>query len=53
MGETRSANRGAVSIQFLDETNGLGNLGDKAFTAAVQKSVMDAYESLYQWHLTK
>ena len=29
LGETRSAKRGAVSIDILDETDGLGGLKDK------------------------
>lgn len=29
LGETRSAKRGAVSVEILDETDGLGGLKDK------------------------
>jgi hypothetical protein len=29
VGEVRSAKRGAISVQFLPETNGLGGLKDR------------------------
>jgi hypothetical protein len=50
LGETRSAKRGPVSIDFLDETDGLGGLKDKEFSAALQKSVEEAYARLVAWH---
>lgn len=50
LGETRSAKRGAVSVDFLDETDGLGGLKDKEFLAELQGRVNKAYESLTQWH---
>jgi glycerol-3-phosphate O-acyltransferase len=52
LGETRSAKRGAVSIEFLDETDGLGGLKDKEFTAEVQQRVDAAYKGLVDWHST-
>jgi hypothetical protein len=50
LGETRSAKRGPVSIHFMDETNGLGGLKDKEFSAELQKSVEDSYSALVSWH---
>ena len=50
LGETRSAKRGAVSIDFLDETDGLGGLKDKEFTADIQQRVNAAYAQLVEWH---
>ena len=50
LGETRSAKRGPVSIHFLDETDGLGGLKDKEFSADLQKSVEKAYSGLCAWH---
>jgi hypothetical protein len=50
LGETRSAKRGAVSIDFLDETDGLGGLKDKEFTADIQQRVNTAYAQLVEWH---
>ena len=50
LGETRSAKRGPVSVHFLDETDGLGGLKDKEFSAALQKSVEDSYSALCAWH---
>ena len=50
LGETRSAKRGAVSIEFLDETDGLGGLKDKEFTADIQRRVEASYQDLVTWH---
>lgn len=50
LGEERSAKRGAISIEFLDETDGLGGLKDKAFTAELQARVNEAYRKLCEWH---
>ena len=49
-GEERSAKRGAVSVEFLAPTNGLGGLKDKEFAADVQASVEKSYASLAAWH---
>jgi hypothetical protein len=50
LGETRSAKRGAVSIDILDETDGMGGLKDKVFAADLQKRVEEAYRGLVEWH---
>jgi hypothetical protein len=50
LGEARSAKRGPVSVEFLDETDGLGGLKDKAFTAELQANVNKSYENLCAWH---
>jgi len=50
LGEARSAKRGAVSLEFLNETNGLGGLKDKEFLAEVQGAVEKSYASLVAWH---
>jgi len=52
LGETRSAKRGAVSMEILDETDGLGGLKDKEFTADIQTKVNAAYQRLVEWHDT-
>ena len=50
MGEVRSAKRGAVSVEFLSPTNGIGGLKDKEFAAEVQSNVEKSYASLAAWH---
>lgn len=50
LGETRSAKRGAVSVAFLPETDGLGGLKDKEFAQDLQHSVEVAYDDLSAWH---
>ena len=50
VGEPRSAKRGAVSMHFLDETDGLGGLKDKVFTYDIQRHVEEKYLSLVAWH---
>ena len=50
LGETRSAKRGAVSVEFLRETDGLGGLKDKDFLADVQGAVEKSYAALVAWH---
>lgn len=50
VGEARSAKRGAVSINFLDPTHGMGGLKDKKFTAEVQSNVESAYNELVKFH---
>jgi len=50
LGETRSAKRGEVSVEFLNETNGLGGLKDKDFLAEMQASVDKSYAGLVAWH---
>jgi glycerol-3-phosphate O-acyltransferase len=50
LGEERSAKRGAVSVEFLPETDGLGGLKDKEFAADVQRSVDEAYQRLADFH---
>jgi len=50
MGEVRSAKRGAVSMHFMDETNGLGGLKDKVFTKELQDRVETEYQRLVKWH---
>lgn len=50
LGEERSAKRGAVSVCFLDETEGLGGLKDKQFCKDVQTAVDKAYLDLCTWH---
>ena len=50
LGETRSAKRGAVSVNFLDETNGLGGLKDKEFCSDIENKVIVAYSNLVKFH---
>lgn len=50
LGESRSAKRGAVSIAFLPETDGLGGLKDKEFAQDIQDRVEAAYKNLVDWH---
>jgi len=50
VGESRSAKRGAISVTFLEETNGLGGLKDKEFTSEVQAKVEKAYAELVKFH---
>ena len=50
LGEARSAKRGAVSVEFLGETNGLGGLKDKEFLADLQGCVEKSYAGLVAWH---
>lgn len=52
LGEERSAKRGSVSVEFLEETDGLGGLKDKEFAAGVQQSVDDAYRRLVAFHVS-
>lgn len=53
LGETRSAKRGAVSVEFLNETDGLGGLKDKEFLADIQGAVEKSYANLVAWHDSK
>ncbi len=50
VGESRSAKRGPVSIAWLPETDGLGNLKDKEFSKRLENSVVIAYNELCAWH---
>ena len=50
LGEKRSAKRGAVSVKFLPQTDGIGGLKDKEFTAEVQAAVDAAYADLVGFH---
>eukprot|EP01034_Spumella_vulgaris_P031640 gene31640-39084_t len=50
LGEERSGKRGAVSVEFLSETDGLGGLKDSAFTSVVQHRVEESYQKLSKWH---
>ena len=50
LGEKRSAKRGAVSVMFLPQTDGIGGLKDKEFTAEVQAAVDGAYAELVKFH---
>ena len=52
VGEARSAKRGAVSINFLDPTDGIGGLKDKQFTAEIQSQIEMAYQELVKFHDT-
>lgn len=53
LGEKRSAKRGAVSVKFLPQTDGIGGLKDKEFTAEVQAAVDGAYAELVKFHGSK
>lgn len=53
LGESRSAKRGPVSVNFLNKTPDLGGLKDKEFTADLQSVVDKAYQELVDWHLTQ
>lgn len=50
LGESRSGKRGAVSVTILPETDGLGGLKDKEFTADIQSKVDQAYAELMSFH---
>eukprot|EP01040_Poterioochromonas_malhamensis_P015551 gene15551-17431_t len=50
VGEERSGKRGAVSVAFLDETDGLGEIGDKKFAQQIHERVVKAYDGLVAWH---
>jgi len=50
IGEVRSAKRGAVSINILEEMNGLGGLKDAEYRDLMEGQVVGAYKDLCAWH---
>lgn len=50
VGEERSAKRGAVSMNILEEMDGLGGLKDKEYRDLMESRVVAAYKDLCAWH---
>ena len=42
---------GAVSVEILEETDGLGGLKDKDFAADLMRAVQTSYKGLTAWHV--